>query len=247
MSFQKNYVRRLVVGVAIALASASAQADEITKSDTEPAWFVGLNSGAAFRFAGSDTTTGGALFSGDVHSIEFDPAFSVGGVVGYRYSPSLAAFLSYDYVDADVEWRARFAGGGNDSAFDGKARSNVILANVRYATQLQPALRLSASLGAGISINQLGDVIENDAVTGAGRAAVDDGTSTGFAARAAVGAEHDLTNAITLQLGASLDYLGGFETGNSRANFGGASEAIGRYELDDTLSAAITGRVVWTF
>lgn len=238
-----------MVSVALCAAGLIATTGAVLSEDTiaqgaSTGWFADLDAGAAFRYGSSSTTTGGAFNSGTAYGVEFDPALRLGGSFGFQYSPALDVFLSYNYIDGATRWKADF-GPGADTAFDGRAHSHVVLANARYGHEFSPSTRISALLGAGIAINALSGVVESDAVTGTKVSDIADGSVTSFAARTGLELTHDLSQNVSLKLGAGLDYYGGFKTGTSRLRLG-ANQPIGAYELQPawgvTVSAGLTAR-----
>lgn len=231
-------------GVIIGVLATGANAADLQTVSRKTGWFLGVDAGSAFRSGDSSSRSAGAFFNGRVYGVKFDPALTLGGAIGYRFTSDWSAFLSYDYIDGDVRWMTDF--GGSDGRFSGTAQSNVVLANIAYSKAILPATRLSGSIGAGISVNRLSTI--DEAYSGVTYAQVEGDTTTNFAARAAINLEHEFTRSLTFSLGANVDYLGGFETAKTREVVGTtANEAIGAYELEDTISAAFTGRVAWKF
>ena len=183
--FEKRFSLLSITG-ALAVLGASvpgASADDGPASTDEGGWFVEVGAGAAFRFGDSSTKSGGGNMVGVVSDVEFDPAVTVGGGVGYQFSAPLGVFLSYDYIGGDVSWLTTFAP-TNITAFNGSAHSHIILANVRYSKEVFESTRISALLGAGGSINQLQDVAESCVIPcppGQFIADVEDGDQASFA------------------------------------------------------------------
>jgi|HigsolmetaAR201D_1030396.scaffolds.fasta_scaffold19256_2 hypothetical protein len=214
----------------------------------EAGFFAGIDGGAAFRSGSSGTTNGGAAYAGGatLTDVKFDDTYLVGGHVGYRFNPRLAAFVSYEHIAGDVSWTADFANPTSSSTFlSGEAVSDVIMANVAYRYALADATALNFGAGVGISINKLKGVTEF--VRGSSYAEVAGDTKTGLAARAMIGVEHQLSNAVSFGANIALAYFDGFTTGDERfipaaAIIPGLSptEAIGPYEIDDVWGGTVS-------
>lgn len=210
--------------------------------------FSGVDVSAGIASGSSDTTDGGALFGGGgvVENVEFGPALGIGGHVGYRFDPTLSAFISYRYESGDVSWDANFPTLGGGSRFAGNAISNTILANLAYDLTLSEATSIELSAGIGIALNTLDGVTETDIGTGTLFADVEDHTRLTPAAQVGVGIRHRLGPEATLGVDASLAYAGSFETGDSR-DVSGSVTAINPYEIDNVWRARLTASLQFAF
>lgn len=225
----------------IALAAPASAQDW-----SEGGFFVGVDTGIAFRSGTTRTTDGGAGGAGIGSGVRFSEAFAIGGQLGYRLSPEWSAYLSYDHVSGDVSWRADFPD-GSASEFNGKAASNIFLGNVAYSHAFAEATRLTLGLGAGVAVNSLNKVAEIEPGVGP-YAWVDAHTAVSPSARISIGVEHQLSSQVSIGLGASISYIGNFATGNVR-DFGGPGgrEAINPYTISDVWGAAVTASLKASF
>ncbi|MGF0537907.1 outer membrane beta-barrel protein [Agrobacterium sp. ES01] len=229
----KQFLPVIALGCGLSLLGEAANAEDL-------GWFTDINAGAAFISGDSDTTTGGRDGDGIVSKVKFDDEFVVGGRIGYRFSDPLAVFISYDYLGSNVSWAGTFPGG--PAYFDGRAISNIVLANVSYGYNITENTRLNATAGAGVAINQLNDIDEASFKGATPYANLDDGTHTSFAGRAGLELQHNVTESLSLNLGANISYLGSYESGNGRDR-SGLYEPINAYELSPIWAATITAGI----
>lgn len=231
--------------MALLFSAAAAVAPTIARAD-ETGFFTGLDAGGAFRFGSSHTTHAGADFGGGgtVHDVKFDTAYQLGGNAGYRFSPNLAVFVSYNYIAGDVAWQASFAAGGADSHFDGDAISHVVLANVTYTPWTDQSTSLDMTLGLGASINQLQSVDESNSGQ---RFHLADGTKVSPAARAGIGIRRKVASWLELGANAAVTYYGGYRTGDARTGVIPGRQPIGRYGLDPVWGASVAGSLRMVF
>lgn len=198
----------------------------------------GVASGSSSTIDGGAPSVGGGI----VGDVELGPTMGLRGHLGYRFDSSWSAFVSYQHIAGDVNWTADFPVFGVSSAFNGTAASDAILGNIAYDLRLSDTTVFRAAAGLGVSFNTLSDVIETDAPTGAFLARLAAHTTIAPTAQVEAGIEHAVTSNTTLGLGASLAYVGGFETGNTRhGNLG--TTAINPYRIDDVWRANIAASI----
>lgn len=224
--------RNWISGLVVLLVTTPATAGET-------GFFAGLNGGAAFRSGSSGTTDGGAPWAGGgtVSDVRFQTAFLVGAHAGYRFSPNLSAFVSYENISGGVAWQARFPTTTIVSRFNALATSQVVLANATFSHGLSDATKIDLTGGLGLATNNLTSIRE----TAPGfEAFVEEGNQTSLAARAGIGLEHRIGRSVTFGANAALTYQGGFTTGGTRsAPAFNVTEAIRPYRLDDTWGVTV--------
>lgn len=227
-----------LIAVATILAAAPGAAFGMDLS-FEDGLHISLSSGAAFRVGTSYTTDGGASFGkgGVVSDVRFAPAISMGGEIGYRFGPSMSAFVSVDHVEGAAGWMARYAG-GILAHFNGRAASDIIMGNVRFTLLASEKTSIDIGVGAGVALNTLRNVTESDA-WGSIYADVHDRTLVKPAARLSVGLQHELAPSVLVGAAAALSYVGGFSTADTR-DAGLGAEPIKPYVLSDVWSASVT-------
>jgi hypothetical protein len=128
---------------------------------------------------------------------------------------------------------------GAASTFGGTAVSNLLMGNLAYDFALSGSTTLRASAGAGLALNALRGVVETDVGTGSFLDNVADHTQVSAAARIGAGIEQKLTANARFGLDASLDYRGGFETGDTRTGNLGVT-SITPYRIDNVWGADLT-------
>jgi hypothetical protein len=217
----------LAATIAVSLFPASARAEDT-------GFFAGIDVTAGMASGSSSTTNGGAAFAGGgmVDNVKFGATFGIGGHVGYRFSPALSAFISYQHIRGDVSWDADFPLIGAASSFDGTAGSDTVLANLAYDLALSDSTSFTTSAGVGLSFNTLSGVVETDKPTGLFLSDVADHTRVSPTARLGAGIEHRLSSNVVLGLNAAVSYTGGFETGDTRSGNLGVT-SITPYKIDD--------------
>lgn len=213
--------------IATSLVPVSALAKDI-------GFFAGLDLSGGMASGSSKTTDGGASWAGGgvVDNVKFGNAAGIGGHAGYRFAPALSGFISYQYIRGDVSWDAAFLMLGVASDFKGAAISNVIMGNLAYDFALSDTTSIRASAGVGLSFNSLSNVVETDLGTGLFLSDVADHTRISPAARISAGIQHKIAANAVLGLDASVSYMGGFETGNTRSGNLGVTP-ITPYKIDD--------------
>lgn len=221
----------------LALAAAACLPLPAFAQDT--GFFAGVDVTGGMASGSSSTTDGGAAIGGGgvVDNVDFGETFGVGGHIGYRFSPALSAFISYQHVRGDVSWDANFAKGGI-SGYEGTAISNAVMGNLAYDLALSDATMLRATAGLGLSFNTLSGVVETDKLSGAFLTDVADHTRISPAAQIGAGIEHKFTPNLALGLNASVGYSGGFETGDTRSGNAGITP-ITPYKIDDVWRASL--------
>jgi hypothetical protein len=211
-------------------------------------FFIGLDVTGGMASGSSSTTNGGAAFAGGgvVDNVKFGGTFGGGGHVGYRFSPALSAFISYQYVRGDVSWDADFPHVGAASSFDGTAISNAVLGNVAYDLALSDATSITTSAGVGLSFNTLSKIVETDEPTGQFLSDVADHTHISPMAQIGVGIRQKISPNFVLGLNASVGYTGGFETGSTRSGNLGVT-SITPYKIDDVWRANLSASIRLAF
>jgi hypothetical protein len=211
-------------------------------------FFTGLDLSGGKAFGSSKTTDGGAPWAGGgvVDNVRFGRTFGIGGHVGYRFDSALSGFISYQHVRGDVSWDAAFPMFGVSSDFKGTAISNVVMGNLAYDFALSDTTSIQAIAGAGLSFNSLSDVVETDVGTGLFLSDVKDHTRTSPAAQIGMGVRHKITPDIVLGLNASVNYTGGFETGNTRSGNLGITP-ITPYKIDDVWRVSLGALIRFEF
>ena len=211
-------------------------------------FFVGLDLIGGIAGGTSSTTDGGAPFAlgGVVDDVTFGTATGIGGHIGYRVDPALSAFVSYQHLRGDVSWNASFPAIGVVSDFEGKAISDMVLANVAYEVPLSEATAIRGTAGIGLSFNTLSDVVETDRGSGIFLADVAKHTEIDPAAQIGAGLRHKLASNAVLGLDASLAYSGGFETGNTRSGNLGVTD-INPYKIDHVWRANLGASIRFEF
>lgn len=220
-------------GVSAVLVAVSVFVVSETSEAAETGFFAGVDISAGIAGGSSDTTTGGAPFGGGgtVYNVNFGNTFGIGGHIGYRISPELSTYLSYEHISGSIKWNADFAV-GLSSRFEGRADSDVIMANLAYHFPLSPATSLRTSGGVGGTFNTIKNVDEWSS-SGIYGARLADATTPSLAAEIGAGIEHRISPAVLVGLTASVGYSGRFETGRSRGNGLGVVEYINAYIFND--------------
>lgn len=210
--------------------------------------FVGLDLIGGIAGGTSSTKDGGAPFAlgGIVDDVKFGAATGLGGHIGYRFDEAMSAFVSYQHLRGDVSWSASFPAFGITSDFEGKAISDLVLANVAYDVPLSEATAIRGTAGIGLSFNTLSDVAETDRGSGIFLADVAKHTEIDPAAQIGAGLRHKLTANAALGLDASLAYSGGFETGNTRSGNLGVTD-INPYKIDHVWRANLGASIRFEF
>ena len=215
-----------------AIVAASFLSDPAAADETN--FFAGLDFSGGMASGSSKTTDGGTLWAGGgvVDNVKFGNTMGIGGHAGYRFSPALSGFVSYQHVWGDVCWDATFPLLGAASDFKGTARSDVIMGNIAYAFALSETTSIRASAGAGVSFNSLSNVVETDVGTGVFLSDVANHTRVSPAFQVGAGLHHRIAPNAVLSLNASVGYTGGFETGDTRSGNLGITP-ITPYKIDD--------------
>lgn len=249
-----NNKNPLILGIlfSVALFNNGLQANEsrtLTENiglndNDESKFFVGINTGVSYRQGGSNTTDGGGALGGGgtVTDLRFSNGNTMGGQIGYQFSPNFLTFLSYDFIRGDVRWNSDFAAPGVlDSLYKAKAKSDVVMINVGYTKELNDSTNVIMNLGAGIANNSLNDIVESAAGISA---TINSGTKKSFAARAGIALEHNVYKNFQIGLGVNIDYYGDFTTSKTRNLSGGGTDTIGVYELHKVWGRTFTLRAV---
>lgn len=236
-------ISRLLLSAAItaSLFPAAAFAEDA-------GFFAGIDLTGGIASGSSSTTNGGAAFAGGgvVDNVKFGSALGIGGHIGYRFSPALSAFISYQHVRGDVSWDASFPLIGAASHYDGTASSDAVLANLAYDLPLSGATSLTTSAGVGLSFNTLSGIVETDKPTGLFLSDVADHTRVSPMAQIGAGIRHRLSSNVMLGLNASVSYTGGFETGDTRSGNLGVT-SITPYKIDDVWRGNLGATIRVTF
>lgn len=207
-------------------------------------FFAGFDLSAGWASGSSSTTNGGAAFAGGgvVNNVHFDKTIGLGGHVGYKLDSALSAFISYQHVRGGVSWDANFPIIGAVSDFRGHAISNAIMGNLGYDWVLSDLTSIEASIGLGLSINSLSNIVETDGPTGLFLSDVADHSRISPAAQIGIGLQHKITAHLALGLNAAIGYTGGFETGDTRSGNLGIT-SITPYGIDHVWRASIGASV----
>lgn len=234
---------KLLFPVAVAAMTFSVPA-----SAQNTGFFAGLDVSAGLASGSSDTVDGGAPFAGGgvVENVDFGATVGIGGHAGYRFSPALSAFVSYQHSRGDVRWDADFPLIGVASGFEGTAVSNAVMGNLSYDVPLSGATSLEFAAGAGLSFNVLSGVVETDKGTGIFLSDVAEHTRTSPVARIGAGLRHQVSPGVALGLNLSASYAGGFETGDTRSGNLGITE-INPYKIDDVWRVDLGASVRFRF
>jgi hypothetical protein len=223
--------------IAVSLVPASASAGST-------GFFAGLDLSGGTAFGSSKATDGGAPWTGGsvISHLKFGNTAGIGGHAGYRFDPAWSGFVSYQYVRGDVGWDAAFPMFGVASNFRGTAMSNVVMGNVAYDFALTEATSIRASAGVGLSFNALSKIVETDIGTGLFLSDVADHTRINPTVQISAGIQHRITRHAVLGLNASVSYIGGFETGNTRSGNLGITP-INPYKIDDVWRTGLNASV----
>lgn len=212
--------------------------------------FAGIDVYGGAAFGSSRTTDGGAPAAGGsiVGDIRFGLTAGFGGHIGYRFDPSTSVFISYQHVRGGIGWTADFPEYDLSSEFAGTAISNAVFGNVAYDHPLSDTIVLKGSLGLGMSLNTLSGVLESDAKNNGDPVAhVAAHSQFNPAARVGAGVQHRIGPNAVLNLDASLIYVGGFATGDTRSGNVGQYTAINPYRIDDVLRADLGASLRFQF
>lgn len=211
-----------------------------TSGAQEAGLFAGFDLLGGGALGTSHTTDGGAPFAGGgiVDNVRFGAMAGVGGHIGYRLDGPLSVFVSYQHVRSDIGWDASFPVFDIASRFDGTATSDALLANLAYDVPLSQATGLNLSAGVGATLNTLSGIAETDVETGSFLADIADHSALRPTGRIAAALEHEIGENSLLSLGASLAYVGGFETGTTRRGNLGVTD-INPYGIDDVWRAGL--------
>jgi opacity protein-like surface antigen len=220
--------------------SDDACAQQKDRPDSDSGFYAGLDITGGKTFGSSDTRNGGSGLAGGgiVENVEFDDSAGIGGHIGYKLNPALSASVSYQYIRSGLRWDARFPSISAASGFKGHAISHEIMAKLSYGRALSDKASFHVDAGAGFTINTLSNVIETDVGTGLFLSNVGEHASIHPAAQIGAGIERGVTPALKLDLKTSLDYIGGFETGNTRKGNLGVT-AITPYKIDRVWRASL--------
>lgn len=203
--------------------------------------YAGIDAGVAIRSGTSHTKDGGVTIggvgAGVVHDVQFDPARAYGGHVGYRFTPRFSTELSFQRVDGDVFWKARFSG-TDTSSFAAKAVSDLWMVNAIYAHPMSPTTSVRVKGGLGASINRLQDI--GEVTTNNQRYRLAPGRATSLAATLGVGVTQQLLPSVSIGANVDANYFGAFETGSSRTE-SGLPRTINPYRLSKTWGGTVSG------
>ncbi|OSQ29190.1 hypothetical protein TH468_16230 [Thalassospira sp. MCCC 1A03138] len=202
--------------------------------------FGGIDILGGMARGSSSTTDGGAAVGGGgvVTNVDFGNTVGVGGHVGYRFNPSLSAFLSYQHVSGDISWNANFPAISAASDFEGTASSDAVMANLAYDFPLSDVTTFRTTAGLGVTFNTLSDVTETDLGSGSFLSDVEEHTEISPIAQIGAGVNYEFAPGTKLGLDALVAYSGGFETGNTRRGNLGVTE-IKPYQIEDVWRANI--------
>jgi hypothetical protein len=230
------------------LAVVISTAFPIAALAQEPGFFAGVDVFGGTASGSSNTRDGGApaFGGGIVNDVKFGKTVGIGGHIGYRFNPSISAFVSYQHISGDIGWDADFPLYGVSSEFDGTATSNAILGNVAYDLPLSDVTSIGATVGLGITFNTLSDVVEKDEATGLFLDDVEDHTKISPIAQVGLRLQHRVTPHAVLGLNASFAYTGGFETGDTRKGNAGTTD-ITPYKIDDVWRATLGASARYAF
>ncbi len=231
----------LSIAMACALAPAPALAQE-------RGFFAGLDLAAGTASGSSNTRDGGAAFAGGgvVRKVKFGGTTGIGGHLGYRFGPEWSVLVSYQHVRGDIDWDADFPLFGVASGFSGKATSQLLMGHVAYDWALSASTAIRATAGLGLASNTLSNVVETDKGSGLFLSDVAKHTETEPAAMLGIGVQHRLRPKVLLSVDATVSYVGGFRTGDTRSGNLGVTP-ITPYKIDDVWRAGIGAAVRWEF
>tara|TARA_R110002072_G_scaffold136610_2_gene279126 strand:+ start:583 stop:1296 length:714 start_codon:yes stop_codon:yes gene_type:complete len=206
----------------------------------ETGFFAGLDVLGGIAGGSSDTTNGGAPFAGGgvVRDVDFGNTIGAGGHVGYRFTPAVSTFLSYQHIRGDISWTADFPLFGAASDYEGTAISNVVMGNIAYDHPLSNRLAVRGSLGLGLTFNSLSGITETDNPSGVFISDVQDETKISPVAQIGAGLRYHARDNIALGLDALFAYSGDFKTGNTRSGNLGVT-SINPYEIEDVWRASL--------
>jgi len=217
-------------------------------SAAERGFFAGLDVFAGTAEGSSSTVDGGAPFAGGgvVGNVRLGKTAGAGGHVGYRLGTATSAFLSYQHIEGDIDWKVNFPMFGVSSAYEGSATSDAIMGNLAYEFPLSEATSVRASAGLGVTFNALSGVVETDRATGIFLANVASHRKVGPAAQIGAGIRYKVTPSVALGLEALLAYSGKFETGKTRSGNLGITD-INPYEIKDVWRANLGASISFEF
>lgn len=219
------------------LAMAAAAALSMAASAQEPGFFVGLDTSVGIAQGSSSTKNGGGFGGGGVvENIKFGTTTGIGVHAGYKFDHHLSGFLSYQHVQGDIDWDARFPQFAQTTNFSGTATSNAILVNVAYDWLPSDTTTIRATAGVGATFNKLSGVTER--FEGTFVSDVEDHTETSPIAQIGASIQHYVTPKTALGLNATVSYTGGFKTGATRSGNLGRTE-INPYEIDSVWRASL--------
>jgi opacity protein-like surface antigen len=142
MKLARNFLFVLVCFLAGAISSASYadyQNRACCTGKENPKWYAGISGNVVFL---SDVDLGQTFInlatSKQFTDISFDPGFGVGGVVGYRFYPNIAAELELMYRQNDLD-KIGVDPYSAPSGFYTAQKSYAIMGNLMYSyRQLEP-------------------------------------------------------------------------------------------------------------
>lgn len=203
----------------------------------EPGFFAGLDASAGMARGSSDTRDGGGFGGGGiVENVKFGTTTGIGFHAGYKFDRHISGFLSYQYVQGDIDWDTNFPRFGQTTNFSGTAISNTLLVNVAYDWLPSDTTTIRATAGLGVSINKLSDITER--YEGAFVADIKSHSKSSPIAQIGASIQRHITPKTMLGLNATVAYTGGFETGTTRTGNLGRTE-INPYEIDRVWRASL--------
>lgn len=216
----------------------------------EEGFYAGLNGGKNwFRGGDGGSDTAGGNHNGSLFEIDGDDGSLLGGVVGYKFSDLWRADISYTRLNNKLDWKGAFPGGA-DSAFTSDSRSDVVMLNgylhaKGYAEDIFDTFDPFIGAGIGFTNNQLDDVVEADATSGALISNVNDGDKIQPAFRLGLGLDVNIAPSLTMTSSLDAYWLGGFETGAGRYQPG--FQEIGAWQVDDVISVGVSVGLRYAF
>lgn len=182
-------VSAVVVGLGVLNSSTAHAADPIGDM-VDAGWYASVFGGGTFL---QDYTVSNASFGGIVNTLETDPGFIVGGIVGAEFIQGWRGEIEVSYWEVDPNsWtNTGFVGSG----LSGHVSAVNILANVWYDIQFDSAFQ--PYLGGGIGLG----VVDGKLTTSNGLGQQFDGTDTGLAFQLGGGLKFNASPMVDIDVG----------------------------------------------
>lgn len=208
----------------------------------EEGFYTGLNLGYnSIQNTKSGSNVAGGNKNGTLVDIDGDNGLLLGAAVGYKFSDTWRADISYTRLNNDLAWGGVYGSStAVETTFKADTISDVLLLNAylhgkglyqETFDKIDPFI----SVGIGFAKNKMQSIKETSS-TGTPTSDVDNGSKTSSVIRLGVGVDASIAPALTLTSSIDVYWLGDFNSGDSRDTTFSGLQDIGAWQIDDVVT-----------